>query len=134
MADGSTYTRRAVPEWIGATPDTPIPTRVKLRIWEREGGKCYLTGRKIMPGDAFEYEHVIAISVGGENREGNIRLALSEAHKAKTAKDRKDGSKIDRIKLKHNGLWPKSKRPLQSRGFDKARDFPLDRRVKRGKP
>lgn len=59
---------RAVPEWIGATPDTPIPKRVKDRIWLREGGRCYLTGRKIQIGDAFEFEHVIAITLGGENR------------------------------------------------------------------
>ena len=27
---------RSVPEWRGATADTPIPKRVKLRIWERD--------------------------------------------------------------------------------------------------
>ena len=52
--------RRAVPEWIGATPDSPIPRIVKGRIWVREGGRCYLTGKKIMPGDAYDYDQKAA--------------------------------------------------------------------------
>lgn len=95
---------RAVPEWIGKTPDTPIPPRVKLRIWEREGGRCYLSGRKIMPGDAFQYEHVIALCNGGENRENNIRLALSAPHREKTAKDVAEKSKVARVRAKHLGI------------------------------
>lgn len=100
---------REVPEWVADNDDQAIPQRVKLRIWEREGGRCYLTGRKIMPGDKFEYEHVIAISCGGQNREGNIRLALSAPHKAKTARDVATKAKIARVKAKHIGIAkPKS--------------------------
>lgn len=120
--------RRAVEEWIGATPDTPIPPRVKLRIWEREGGRCYLTGRKIQPGDAYDFEHVRSIRNGGENRESNIRLALRDKHQEKTAEERHDGAKADRIRKKHLGLWPAPARRLQGRGFGPSRterrDFP----------
>ena len=42
---------RAVEEWIGKTPDSKVPDRVKLRIWERECGRCHLSGRKILAGE-----------------------------------------------------------------------------------
>jgi 5-methylcytosine-specific restriction protein A len=115
---------RARPEWIAKHPDQPIPKIVKLRIWEREGGRCYLSGKKIMPGDAFEFEHVIALANGGEHREGNIRLALKEAHRAKTSADAALTAKIRRQRLKHIGGWPASKTPLRSRGFQKTRPLP----------
>ena len=110
------------PEWIGKTDDAAIPRLVKLRIWEREGGKCYLTGRKIMPGDTYEFEHRIALSCGGSHRESNIFLALTEAHKEKTASDLDTSAKIKRIHAKHNGYWPAPKRKLQGRGFPKREE------------
>lgn len=95
---------RSVDEWRGSTDDAAIPARVKLRIWEREQGRCYLSGKKIMPGDAYEFEHVVALCNGGEHRESNIRLALADKHKIKTADDRALKSKTDRIRTKHLGL------------------------------
>ena len=112
---------RSVPEWIADHDDQDIPKRVKLRIWEREGGRCYLTGAKIRPGDAFEFEHVLALRRGGQHRESNIRLALTGAHKLKTADDRQVIAKTDRIAAKHRGLWPKSRHKLQGRGFGPSR-------------
>lgn len=110
---------RSVPEWIGKTADSAIPERVRLRIWEREEGRCYLTGRKIRPGDKYEFEHVIALALwtgeGHGNRESNIRLALKEPHKVKTAQDRAQQAKSDRIRKKHLGIVSKPK--WQSQGF-----------------
>lgn len=101
---------RSVPEWIGASPDTPIPPRVKLRVFERYGGVCYLSGIKIRPGDAWDAEHVIALCNGGENRESNLRPALRDKHREKTAADVALKSKTNRIKAKHLGIWkPKSR-------------------------
>jgi 5-methylcytosine-specific restriction endonuclease McrA len=117
----STRTR---PEWIATHPDQAIPKVVRLRIWERERGRCYLSGQKIMPGDKFEFEHVIALANGGEHRESNIRLALTAPHRAKTSDDAALTAKIRRQALKHAGLWPKSKRPLKSRGFERTRPMP----------
>lgn len=112
---------RFVPEWIADNDDQDIPKRVKDRIWPREGGRCYLTGRKIMPGDAFEFEHVIALTNGGQHRESNIRLALKAPHKFKTKQDIDVRVKTTRQRLKHNNLWPKSKARIQSRPFPKSR-------------
>jgi 5-methylcytosine-specific restriction protein A len=113
---------RRVDEWIATHPDQAIPKSVKLRIWEREGGRCYLTGLKINAlKDAYEFEHVIALAHGGQHRESNIKLALKEPHKVKSADDAKITAKIRRMSLKDKGLWPKSKTPLRSRGFEKTR-------------
>lgn len=103
-------TARAVPEWIGATPDSAVPDRVKLRVFQRHEGRCYLTGRKILPGDQWDAEHVIAIINGGENRESNLAPALRSAHRAKTAEDVATKSKTYRMAKKHLGLGkPKSR-------------------------
>lgn len=95
---------RSPAEWIASNPDAKIPDRVKLRIWEREGGKCYLTGQKIRPGDEYEFEHKLALCLGGEHRESNIALALKNAHKQKTAEDVKMRAKSDRIRKRHLGI------------------------------
>lgn len=129
---------RSVEEWIGKTPDSKIPDRVKLRIWRRENGRCYLTGAKIMPGDVFEYEHKKRVEDGGEHRESNIFLALTTPHKRKSAEERAAAKKADDIAKRHIGITePKQK--LKSRRFakrkktkpviDKSALSPLPRRV-----
>jgi 5-methylcytosine-specific restriction protein A len=110
---------RTVDEWVATHDDAAIPTRVRLRIWEREGGRCYLSGKKIMPGDAYDFEHVIALCNGGEHRERNIKLALRDKHKAKTADDLAEKSKTDRMRAKHLGLWETKGPKIQSRGFSR---------------
>lgn len=112
---------RARPEWIATSDDQAIPRQVKARIWLREDGRCYLSGQKIQPCDSYEFEHVISLECGGEHRESNIRLALTAPHKLKTAADHDAGAKIKRIHAKHHGYFPKSKRPLKSRGFEPSR-------------
>lgn len=119
-------TTREVPEWIGATPDTPVPPRVKLRVFERFDGRCYLSSVKIRPGDAWECDHVVALINGGENRENNLAPALKEKHREKTDVDLATKSKIARLRAKHLGIYPKSPFKLKGRGF--ARRRPTDDR------
>lgn len=95
---------RSVKEWIGATPDTPAPKRVRLRVFETHGGKCHLTGRKIRPGDDWDLDHVLALVNGGENRETNLAPALRSAHRKKTAQDVAQKAKDARVRAKHLGL------------------------------
>lgn len=104
---------RSVPEWIGATHDAKVPARVRLRIFEREGGICHLSGRKITPSDAWDLDHKIALCNGGEHRESNLFPALRAKHREKTAQDVAEKSKVARIRAKHLGLKPKG------RGFRK---------------
>lgn len=97
-------TGRATTEWIGKTADSKIPDYVKLRIWDREGGRCYLTGKKLRLGE-YDFEHVIALALwtgeGHGNRESNIRLAYRPAHRDKTKSDVADKAASDRVRKKH---------------------------------
>lgn len=109
-------TGRSVPEWIGKSPDTPIPPRVKLRVFEAHGGVCHLAKRKIRAGEPWDADHVVALINGGENRESNLAPALRDKHREKTAEDVAEKALTYRQKAKHLGI--KSDRPgMQSRGF-----------------
>jgi 5-methylcytosine-specific restriction protein A len=65
---------REVPEWIGKTDDTPLPARVKLRIFDKYVGHCNDCGMRIAGGVLPAYDHIIALANGGENRENNFQL------------------------------------------------------------
>ncbi len=95
---------RTVAEWIGATDDAKVPDSVKVRVFERYGGKCYLSGIKIEAGMAWELEHIVALCNGGEHRESNFAPALVAPHKDKTRADRRVKAKNDRVRKKHLGL------------------------------
>lgn len=127
--------RRAVPEWVGEDPDSKIPEKVQLRIWEREGGRCHLSGRKIRPpADLYDFEHKIALSLwtgeGHGNRESNIFLALRNKHREKTKLDVAEKARSDRKKKKHLGI-KKAKRPMpgsKASGIKKHMDGTVSRR------
>ena len=110
---------RSVTEWRGKHDDAPIPKAVKLRVFLRCEGRCAITGRKLRPGDAFDVDHITPLSMGGAHAEGNLQIVSRDAHRAKTADEAKWRAKADRVKAKHLGIWPKSPRPLKSRGFQK---------------
>jgi len=125
---------RFIPEWIGASPDSKPPPRVRLRVFEKHKGICYLSGRKIMPGDAWEIEHRLAIINGGENRESNMAPALVGPHKVKTAADMAQKSKNYRVRAKHAGISLRSGPKIQSRGIEKrppqcSASRPVERRT-----
>lgn len=124
-------TGRAVEEWHGATPDAHVPARVRLRVFERHGGKCWLTGRKITPGDAWDLDHIKALCNGGEHRENNLAPALRDAHRKKTATDVAERAKVDRIRKKHLGIKTRKSRPLfgtEASGWRKPFNAPPERR------
>jgi len=102
---------RAVPEWVATHDDQAIPPRVKVRIFERHEGRCYLSGLKINPGDKWECEHQLALSLGGEHRESNLAPALVAPHKIKTTADRRMKAKNDRVRKRHLGIRKTSRFP-----------------------
>jgi 5-methylcytosine-specific restriction protein A len=108
---------REVPEWIGSSPDAKVPPRVRLRIFDREDGKCWISGRKIRPGDLWDLDHKVALINGGEHRESNLFPALRDKHREKTREDVAEKSKVARVRSKHVGIRKPSQ--FQSRGFDK---------------
>lgn len=109
---------RAVEEWIGKTPDTKVPPRVRLRIWKREGGKCHLSGRKILAGDRWDLDHRVALINGGEHRESNLFPALRDKHREKTARDVAEKARADQSFKKHLGIT-RPKGLIKSAGFPK---------------
>lgn len=117
---------RSVPEWIGKTPNSQPPKSVKDRIFLRQNGRCALSGRKIRPGDETHLDHITPLKDGGKNVESNLQLVLATPHREKTAAENKSRAKERRLRLKHNGLWPKSKTPLKGRGFPKSRNIGVD--------
>jgi hypothetical protein len=77
--------RRSVPEWIGKTPDTQIPARVKLRIKARANNRCQSC--KILVRGGGEFDHRPALINGGENRESKIEFLCRNCHVQRTKED-----------------------------------------------
>lgn len=103
---------RSTEKWIGKTDDTPVPPRVRLRQFERDGGCCCTCGVKIRPGMAWQCDHVVAIINGGANDEDNLQTLCGGCHKAKTAADVAQKAKSARIRARHVGAArPKSTMP-----------------------
>lgn len=124
---------RAVEEWIGATPDTRIPPRVRLRVFYRDSGICQCgCTRLIHAGEKWQTDHKIALVNGGENRESNLRTLLTKHHATKTAEDVAEKSRVARKRAKFLGIQP-IRQKIQSAGFRKAppqrsASRPLERR------
>ncbi len=89
--------------------------KVRAQVLLANGGRCYLSGVKIMAGDKWEVEHVIPLAQGGTNDPANLRPALAGAHKIKTAKDAADTARARR--LAGETCQGEPARPLHGRGF-----------------
>lgn len=116
---------RTVAEWRGKDDDAVPPRTVRARVFRRYDGHCYLSKRKILAGDAWDLEHIRPLwkARPGENLnvESNLAPALKAPHAEKTAAEATERAKTDRLHAKHFGYFPKSKRPLKSRGFERSR-------------
>lgn len=110
---------RRVPEWIGKTPDAKVPPRVRLRVFMDYEGRCWLSGRKIAPGEPWDLDHKVALANGGEHRESNLAPALKDKHRAKTAADVAEKSSVYRKASKHHGA-DRPRPRIQSPGFPKS--------------
>ena len=79
-------------EWIGETDEDwnkidttqeerkksrKIPSRVKKHVLKRDKGICSQCGSK----KHLEYEHIIPLSEGGSNTEGNVKLLCQECNR-----------------------------------------------------
>ena len=107
---------RSVDEWIGKTDDTAIPARVRLRVFERYGGKCYLSGRIIRAGEPWHLDHVVPLIGGGENRESNLAPVLTSPHREKTKKDVQEKALVAKKRMRHLGI-KRAKRKMGYRTF-----------------
>jgi len=99
----------------------------RLRLFTLHGGVCWLCGSKIDgTREAWEVEHTLALALGGDNSDDNLRPAHARCHKAKTAVDVGMKSKADRQRQKHLGArvskWPKSRWKQRINGPPVRRD------------
>lgn len=117
-------------------PARPSMTKARrLRIWERDGGVCYLCGKKVLAGQPWDAEHVKAWTIYGDDSDENLKVAHKEVcHKAKTDADMKivhksnrqgliTGQQARRAKrgfglIQSRNEWPKGQK-LQSRPWPK---------------
>jgi 5-methylcytosine-specific restriction endonuclease McrA len=104
---------------------------VRLRVFERHGGICHLSGRKIRAGEAWDCDHVIALCNGGSHSESNLAPALRDKHREKTAQDVKERAKVDRIRKRALGMAKPKGRPMpgsKASGLRKRMDGTVERR------
>lgn len=123
-------TGRSTPTWTGATPDTAIPVRVKVRLFEAADRRCTSCRVQIRPGNGPEYDHRIALINGGTNDETNIDVLCIPCHRAKSKSDVAEKATTYRKKAKHLGI-KKSSRPMpgsKASGFRKRMDGTVERR------
>jgi 5-methylcytosine-specific restriction enzyme A len=102
---------RSLDEWIGKDDDSPIPPRVRLRVFLKFDGVCQECGGKITH-KRWICDHRIAIINGGENREGNLGPIHESCDKTKTRADVKEKSIVYRKKAKNIGLKLTKGRPF----------------------
>jgi 5-methylcytosine-specific restriction endonuclease McrA len=107
---------RKVPEWIGKTPDTKIPPRVRLRVWERAYGACCRCGRNLLAGATWQVDHRLPLILGGEHRESNLHVICSWCHFFKTTEEVAAKSKSYRVRAKHAGIRRKGRPMPGSKG------------------
>lgn len=108
---------RSVEEWVAKHDDQAIPTRVRIRVFDRHNGICHISGRKIRSGDSWQCDHIVSIISGGEHRESNLAPALVEPHKGKTRQEVAEKSRVARKRKSHLGL-KKLRSIRQWRRFD----------------
>lgn len=101
-------TGRSVDEWVGATPDTVPPPRVRLRLFDAKGGKCHMCGRKIRAGEYWVCEHLIALinwlstpEKPHGNRESNLDLTCRNCVPLKNAADVAEKSAVAETRKSH---------------------------------
>lgn len=107
---------RTVKLWEGRTHDSKVPASVRLRIFNRENGVCYLSGIKIASGVKWELEHKVPLSMGGKHSEDNLFPALVGPHKEKTKAEASIRAKADAIAKKAAGITAPTQK-IQSAGF-----------------
>ncbi len=108
---------RQVPEWRGATDNARIPPRVKLRVFQKFSGVCPKCTRKLVPGQ-WDCDHIIALALGGEHREMNLRpLCRFPCHSDKSRDDAAVRKRFNAGQRKRAGV-KRRRRTIAGRRFN----------------
>ena len=106
---------RATDEWEATNDDQAIPARVKVRVFDRAGGKCAECTLPIQGKLRPAYDHIQALINGGKHAEGNLQLLCVPCHAVKTKADVAEKSVTARKRAKHLGI----KKPRTIRSWRK---------------
>jgi 5-methylcytosine-specific restriction endonuclease McrA len=68
-------------ERLEANHSAPIPERVRMFVWQSDGGRCVTCGCQ----ERLEYDHIIPLAAGGSNTERNIQLLCEPCNRKKGA-------------------------------------------------
>jgi 5-methylcytosine-specific restriction enzyme A len=109
------FMTRALDEWEAANDDQAIPARVKVRVFDRAGGKCAECTLPIQGKLRPAYDHIQALINGGKHAESNLQLLCVPCHAAKTKADVAEKSVTARKRTKHLGI----KKPRAMRSWRK---------------
>lgn len=123
--------RRAVPEWIGAMPESVIPPRVKERILIAQDHRCANCSNVFHARLRPEFDHITALINGGTNRDGNLQALCDLCHAPKTVGDVALKSTVARKKAKHLNLNNRPKVPVGGWAAKKFKKMPDGRVVDR---
>ena len=104
---------RSVKEWRGATDDSPVPPRVRLRVIERQDHRCALCTREITRRNKAEIDHKVPLILGGINAEHNLwALCAVPCHQDKTRSEVKVKAQVAKARMDRVGIKRESIRPV----------------------
>lgn len=73
--------------------------RVYRSILRKQRMKCALSGKRLKRGQ-IQFDHVVALALGGKDEPENLRAVTTKAHKWKTVADAKAIAKGKRIRAR----------------------------------
>ena len=95
---------RELPKWEATHDNQAIPARVKVRVFDRAGGKCAECTLPIVGKLRPAYDHIQALINGGKHAESNLQLLCVPCHAVKTKADVAEKSITARKRTKHLGI------------------------------
>ena len=121
---------RTVTEWVGRNDDADPPTSCKLRIIDKQEGRCKTCGVSFDVKAKAQFDHITPLWLSGENREANLQALCQPCHGKKTATEATVRGKVNR--LRSAKVEPKKKgRPMmgsKASGWKRKMDGTLERR------
>ena len=122
---------RSVKEWVGKNDDTPVPPHVRLRVFKAKGEKCHACTKKVLTGEPWICEHLIALinwlpteALPHGNRESNLGVTCCNCLPEKNATDVAEKSMVYRMAAKNAGI-----RLKRSKRMPFGRDSGLKRKM-----
>ena len=90
------------------TPRRSLTDQQSAALFLERGGKCGICGRKVRSGERWDWDHILALSNGGQNDRDNLQIACGICHASKTKADAKTAAKTRSVATR--GIVPEAHR------------------------